>query len=424
MKIIAIEEHVLPDAVKQAWNAVPGADDGTLALNAGEFGERLANLAEQRLALMDETGVDMQVLSLTTPGLNNLGHHGIDLACGVNDLLAETVAANPSRFQALAVLPFADGENAARELRRCIEELGCKGAILYGRVGDKNLDHAIFEPTFACAAELDIPLLIHPQIPRASVRDAYYAGFSAPIDLALSTFGLGWHYEAGIQFVRIVLAGVFDRHPNLQVILGHWGELVIFYLERLAMLDRVSKLRRPFVDYVRNNLYLTASGMFSSAYLRQAIETVGPDRILFSTDYPYQYRPGGDARRFLETLQLNDDDKRKFAHANWERLTRGGICECAVIRAIRLAHRIDFAGWLGCTCQCRPDHPAASRKQNHANLGIMDVGSRRATGCGTVRAHRAIGYRPATPGGIQGGTPGERLHVRASRARGVRPVCG
>ncbi|WP_231408894.1 amidohydrolase family protein [Ralstonia solanacearum] len=324
MKIIAIEEHVLPDAVKQAWNTVPGADDGTLALNAGELGERLANLAEQRLALMDETGVDMQVLSLTTPGLNNLGHHGIDLARQVNDLLAETVAANPSRFQALAVLPFADGENAARELRRGIEELGCKGAILYGRVGDKNLDHAIFEPTFACAAELGIPLLIHPQIPRASVRDAYYAGFSAPIDLALSTFGLGWHYEAGIQFVRIVLAGVFDRHPNLQVILGHWGELVMFYLERLAMLDRVSKLQRPFVDYVRNNLYLTASGMFSSAYLHQAIEAVGPDRILFSTDYPYQYRPGGDARRFLETLQLNDDDKRKFAHANWERLTRGG----------------------------------------------------------------------------------------------------
>ncbi|QBB68940.1 amidohydrolase [Pseudolysobacter antarcticus] len=321
MKIIAIEEHVLPDEVRHAWKSIHGADDGTLALNAGVLGERLADLAEQRLALMDETGVDVQVLSLTTPGLNNLGHRGIDLARRANDLLAEAVAANPSRFQALAALPFADADSAARELRRCVEELGCKGAILYGRVGDKNLDHAMFEPTFACAAELGIPLLIHPQIPQASVRDAYYAGFSAPIDLALSTFGLGWHYEAGIQFVRIVLAGVFDRHPNLQVILGHWGELVIFYLERLAMLDRVSELVHPFVDYVRNNLYLTASGMFSPAYLGRAIEAVGLERILFSTDFPYQYRRGGDARRFLETLQLNEDDKRKFAHANWEKLT-------------------------------------------------------------------------------------------------------
>lgn len=321
MKIVAIEEHVLPDLVKRAWSTLPGADDGTLALNAGVLGERLASLAEQRLALMDETGVDVQVLSLTTPGLNNLGLHGVDLARRLNDLLAETVAANPARFQALAILPCADADAAAQELRRCVEDLGCKGAILYGRVGEKNLDHAIFEPTFACAAELGVPLLIHPQIPQASVRDAYYAGFSAPVDLALSTFGLGWHYEAGMQFVRIVLAGVFDRHPNLQVILGHWGELVIFYLERLAMLDRVSGLERSFVDYVRNNLYLTASGMFNPTYLQQAIDAVGPERILFSTDYPYQYRPGGDARRFVETLQLSDDDKRKFAHANWERLT-------------------------------------------------------------------------------------------------------
>jgi predicted TIM-barrel fold metal-dependent hydrolase len=321
MKIVAIEEHVLPLEVAQAWRSVPGADDGTLDLNPGVIGERLADLGDQRLALMNETGVDMQVLSLTTPGLNNLGHHSVDLARRVNDLLAETVATNPSRFQALAVLPSADADAAARELRRGITELGCKGAILYGRVGGKNLDDAIFEPTFACAAELGVPLLIHPQIPQQSVRDAYYADLGAPIDLALSTFGLGWHYEAGIQFVRIVLAGVFDRHPNLQVILGHWGELVIFYLERLAMLDRVSGLKRPFVDYVRDNLYLTASGMFSPGYLQRAIEAVGPDRILFSTDFPYQYRPGSDARHFLEGLPLDNSDKAKFAHKNWERLT-------------------------------------------------------------------------------------------------------
>ncbi|MDB0529640.1 amidohydrolase [Ralstonia solanacearum] len=96
----------------------------------------------------------------------------------------------------------------------------------------------------------------------------------------------------------------------------------MFYLERLTMLDRVSTVQRPFVEYLRDHLYLTASGMFNTAYLRQAIELVGSDRILFSTDFPYQYRPGADARRFVETLPLGDDDKRKFAHANWDRLTQ------------------------------------------------------------------------------------------------------
>ncbi|MGN6778741.1 amidohydrolase family protein [Rhizobium sp.] len=321
MKIIAIEEHILPHEVKDAWNTIPGAGDGTLGLNQGVIGERLADIGDQRLALMDETGVDVQVLSLTTPGLNNLGRQGIDLARRANDLLAEAVATNPSRFQAMAALPSAKADAAALELQRSINDLGCKGAVLFGRVGNKNLDHPIFEPTFACAAELNIPLMIHPQIPQTSVRNSYYTGFGAPVDLALSSFALGWHFEAGVQFVRLILGGVFDRYPTLQVILGHWGELVLFYLERLVMLDRVSELQRPFIEYVRNNLYLTASGMFSPSYLQQAIDTVGIDRILFSTDYPYQYRPGGDARRFIDGLDLDDPSKAKFAYRNWENLT-------------------------------------------------------------------------------------------------------
>ena len=323
MKIVGIEEHVLPADIKDAWLTIPGADDGSLDLNTAVLDERLADLGEKRLALMDETGVEQQVLSLTTPGLNNLGDHGTGLARRVNDLLAETVHRNPARFQALAALPFASPHAAADELRRAVKDLGAKGAILYGRVGNEHLDDALFEPTYACADELGVPLLIHPQIPQAVVRDVYYGGFSASIDLAFSTFGLGWHYEAGIEFLRMVLGGVFDRYPDLQVILGHWGEVVIFYLERLAMLDRVSNLQKPLVEYVRGNLYLTSSGMFSENYLRRAIEAVGPDRILFSTDYPYQYRAGGDARNFVNGLALDGGDKAKFAHRNWERLCQG-----------------------------------------------------------------------------------------------------
>ena len=153
------------------------------------------------------------------------------------------------------------------------------------------------------------------------MRETYYSGFGDATDLAFSSYGLGWHYEAGIQFVRLVLAGVFDRFPNLQVILGHWGEAVLFYAERLTALNRTAQLKRPFNDYLRHNVYITASGMFSETYLRRSIEIVGIDRVLFSTDYPYQYRPGRDARRFFDEMRLDDQSKRKFAYANWERLT-------------------------------------------------------------------------------------------------------
>lgn len=118
-----------------------------------------------------------------------------------------------------------------------------------------------------------------------------------------------------------MLAGTFDRLPGLQVILGHWGEVVQFYAERLAVLDRFSRLEHPIATYLRRNLHVTTSGMFLPDYLARAAAIVGTDRLLFSTDYPYQYRPGGDARKFLEECRLDEPSKSAFAHGNWLRLT-------------------------------------------------------------------------------------------------------
>ena len=127
------------------------------------------------------------------------------------------------------------------------------------------------------------------------VRSAYYAGFTPELNDAFASYGLGWHYDAGIQFVRLVLAGTFDRLPDLNIILGHWGEVILFYSERLAAMDRVAELDQPIATYLRRNLYVTASGMFVTAYLARAAAIVGTDRLLFSTDFPYQYRAGGEA---------------------------------------------------------------------------------------------------------------------------------
>lgn len=321
MKLIAVEEHFLTREVRNEWKKNSDKDDPTYKLHFGEIENRLEDIGNSRLQLMDETGIDVQVLSLTNPSLHNLGTESINLAIQTNDYVSEIIKKTPHRFQGFAALPMFTPKEAAKELERSVKNLGLKGAMLCGRTREKNLDHKDFWELFESAEALGVPLFIHPQIPQKAVRDIYYSGFDELTDLAFSTFGLGWHYEAGIQFVRLVLAGVFDRFPNLQIILGHWGEVILFYTERLASLNRATKLDRPFIDYVRQNLYVTASGMFSHAYLQRSVEIIGMDRILFSADYPYQYRQGRDARNFLEATELSKEDKEKFAFANWEQLT-------------------------------------------------------------------------------------------------------
>ncbi len=324
MQLIGIEEHYLTTKVRDAWDAIGlAATDPSVAFHSGEVERLLLDLADERIALMDETGLDVQVLSLTTPALHDLGPASIEMARRANDAVAEAIVRRPDRFQALATLPVSMPDEAAIELERCVQTLGFKGTILCGRVGDRNLDHSDFFPIFKSAATLDVPILLHPRTPPEAVRSAYYSGFAPEVDAAFAMYGLGWHYDAGIQFIRLVLAGTFDRLPGLQVILGHWGEVVLFYAERLAAMDHVSRLEHPIATYLRRNLYVTASGMFLPSYLARAAAVVGTDRLLFSTDFPYQYRPGADARRFLSACGLDDADKAGFAHGNWLRLIQG-----------------------------------------------------------------------------------------------------
>lgn len=319
MKIIAIEEHFTTPAINQTWQNHLAADSA-MNLHLGEVASRLKDLGTERLQLMDESGIDVQVLSLTSPGVHNLKENSVPLAIDVNDFLSEVIRQHPDRFQGMATLPTPVPAAAPKELERCVRQLGFNAVMLCGRTEEKNLDHKDFFPMFEAAEALGVPLQIHPQIPQKGVRDAYYSGFDDFTNLAFSTFGLGWHYEAGIQFVRMVVAGVFDQFPGLQIILGHWGEVVLFFAERMASLARIAKLKRPFSEYIQNNLYITGSGMFSQRYLQQTIDIVGIDRILFSQDYPYQYRPGREARNFLEATILSETDKAKFAYQNWENL--------------------------------------------------------------------------------------------------------
>lgn len=327
MRIIGLEEHFVTDDVLDAWKRVEPRwqDVGQQQSSAGEVDDRLKDLGDGRVAASDQAGLDVQVLSLTAPALASLEPREADaLQRTCNDLLADTVRQRPDRLQGFAALAMPDPAAAAVELERAVTRLGLNGAMLFGRTRDRNLDHRDNWPVFEAAAALRAPLYIHPQSPLPAVREAIYGGFGKAVDGALSTFGLGWHYEAGVQILRLVLAGVFDRFPDLQIVTGHWGEVVLFYLDRIDGLAAPAKLERPVSDYFRRNVSVTPSGIWSQRYLRWAVEMLGVERIMFSTDYPYRFTPDGAARRFLEEADLSPADKEAIAHRNWERLV-GGI---------------------------------------------------------------------------------------------------
>lgn len=323
MQIIATEEHLATSEVLDAWRALPpGLQDDSLEIfDQPRIEERLVDLAGERIRAMDDAGIDVQVLSLTTPGMSNLDTaDAVSLARSTNDLIADTVAGRPERFQGFATLPTPDPDASAEELRRAVDTLGLKGAMVFGRTGERGMDHPGFRPLYEAAAELRVPLYIHPQLPRRTVRDAYYAGFGKEIELAFAGPGVGWHYETGVQLMRLILAGTLDRHPDLQIILGHWGEVVLFYLERMESLNPALKLDRPLRDYFRQNVFYTPSGILSQAYLQRTLEIAGVERVMFSADYPFQDAGGGRAREFLERAELAPEERELIAHGNWERL--------------------------------------------------------------------------------------------------------
>ena len=235
MRTVGTEEHFVTAEVLSAWEHL-GPEvraDSPGALPPGEIGQRLTEVGERRAAAMDEAGVDVQVISLTAPGLHNLrAEEAKHLQVDTNDQIASLVSARLGRLQGFATLAMPAPDAAAQELDRAVARLGLNGALVFGRTGDRNLDHHDNWVVFEAAESLRAPLYIHPQVPQRRVRAALYAGFGDEIDRAFATTGLGWHYESGVQFLRLVLAGVFDRFPNLQVLLGHWGEVVLFYLDR------------------------------------------------------------------------------------------------------------------------------------------------------------------------------------------------
>jgi 2,3-dihydroxybenzoate decarboxylase len=310
---IALEEHFgIPD-----FPVAP-------PLPPAEFTERMLD-TKARLAEMDAAGIQLMVLSLTSPGVQ--GEPDVERACELateaNDRLAAVVAAHPDRYVGFAALPLQDPERAADELERCVA-LGFKGAMVngYTTTADPELglyyDHPRFESFWARAEALDVPVYLHPRQALPSGQ-RIYDGYP---EIVSAAWGFG--VETGTHAIRLILSGLFDRHPRLQVVLGHLGETLPFGVwrleHRLDLRPHGKRLERPVSGYLRENFHVTTSGNFSDRALAATLAELGPERVLFAVDYPYESIAEGAA--WFDAAPLDDATRAQIAHENARRLLR------------------------------------------------------------------------------------------------------
>ena len=317
MRTICLEEHF----VTQSFLRATGPYLGGVA-QPEQLQTQLLDLGPGRLSAMDASGIDLQVLSLAAIGFDALpANAATPLAREINDELAVAIAANPDRLAGFACLALKDPERAAEELARCVTQLGFRGALLDGTTDGLFLDHARFTPVFEAAVALNVPIYLHPAPPPEAVQKAYFSGLPGELGRLLSIAGWGWHTETGLHLLRLIVTGLFDRLPTLQLIVGHMGEGIPYALARSSgILSPAAKLPRTVAEYLKSNVAITTSGYFSPEPFRCAKQVVGLDNLLFSVDYPFS--PNTRGRSFLDAVakELSEGEMVALTHGNAERL--------------------------------------------------------------------------------------------------------
>jgi predicted TIM-barrel fold metal-dependent hydrolase len=288
----------------------------------------LAEIGPRRIGAMDEAGLNVQILSAHTPGVQNVpGKEGIDFAYRLNKMLVDgPMVTYPGRFQAFATLPLQNPEASADELERAVREDGFLGCLTNGIIGKKFLDHPDFEPVLTRAEALGKPIYIHPGLPPDEVFQIYYSNMRPEYqkefqDQVLSISAYGWHQEVVTQCVRMITSGVFDRHPGLQIIIGHMGEgLPFFYKRILEKMSEVteSSLDKPFEQYFHDNFWFTTSAFPQTELLDLLLKYISVDRVMFATDYPFaDIKTQTD---WFRAVDLPREAKEKIAFRNAEKL--------------------------------------------------------------------------------------------------------
>ncbi|MBX9739687.1 MAG: amidohydrolase family protein [Beijerinckiaceae bacterium] len=308
--VIALEEHY--------WDAELSAQF-VGAEGLSPVSNLLHEVGDVRLRAMDEAGIDMQILSHGAPSAQKLpADICVDLTQRVNDRLAEACARHPGRFAGFAALPTPRPEEAARELERCVKDLGFKGAMIHGLTHGVFHDDKRFWPIYEVAEKLDVPIYFHPAVPHPDVMRVYYDEYAKEFPTVIRP-AWGFTVETATQAIRLILSRVFETHPGLQIVLGHFGETLPFLLWRINQaLARPGQESLSFRETFCRHFHVTTSGHFSTPALVCTMMELGMDRIMFSVDYPYVVN--SDAMGWIETLQISPDDRRKLLGGNAQKL--------------------------------------------------------------------------------------------------------
>ena len=312
---ITIEEAVTTDRFAHF-------DDAFLPTVKPPISDQLANRLhvkhfKERLRDMDDEGVDIQVLSLTSPGVQSIAdpEEAAKSARETNDTLVEMVRRAPTRFKAMAALPWINPSAAVEELQRAVRELGAVGVMLNGHTNGAYMDDKAYWPVWETAAELDVPVYLHP------IQGQHWDNCAGYPELEQATWG--WAFETGTHFLRLVLSGLFDFYPNLTtVILGHMGEFIPYNLwrfdDRYQWIKNDRKLAHPPSYYAKTNMMVTTAGVCSNEALLCAEIALGANKIMFAVDYPYQFQK--QAVDWIEAAPISDYGRELICHGNSERI--------------------------------------------------------------------------------------------------------
>lgn len=289
---------------------------------ASQIREGLLDLGEQRIRNMDATGIDKAILALTAPGAQPLldVEEAKGIAQRANDLLAESVALHRDRYIGMTTVAPQDPEWSAREIVRGARTLGFKGVQINSHTQGEYLDAPKFDPIFRALADTGQPLYIHPSSPPDSMIGPMV---EAGLDGAIFGFGV----DTGMHLLRLIITGIFDRYPNLQIMVGHMGEALPFWLYRLDYMhqasvrsqryERMKPLKKTIPEYMRSNVLITTSGMAWAPAIKFAQDVLGEDRVMYAMDYPYQFVP--DEVRTHDLLDVSPEVKKKLMQSNAER---------------------------------------------------------------------------------------------------------
>jgi uncharacterized protein len=318
MKTITLEEHfVTTDFLK----ATGGLGQG-FPPEMARVRDQLLDLGEGRIRAMDEGGVDLQVLSLAAIGLDKLTpENAIPVLRSVHDESAAAACAHHDRFAAFATAGLKNVPEAVKEIERAVTQLGFKGVFVDGTTDGKFLDHPDFFPVLEAVQALNVPLYLHPAPPPPAVDKAYYAGLPGSTGYLLSIAGWGWHSETALHILRLIVSGVLDRLPKLQIIIGHMGEGLPFAMARSnGVLSGAAKLQRSVAETFAQQVHITTSGYFTRPPFECARAVIGLERMMYSVDYPFS--PNTKGKEFLASLDLHDEEMAALTHGNAEKVLK------------------------------------------------------------------------------------------------------